>query len=77
MKNRIFLKFERRSEIVEVGGVAVLIEEGETMEDAIERAKEGDFVEFLTTDRAYLNSDWSFGPFDPEEEDSDTDSPAA
>ena len=68
---QVFLKFERRAEVLEVGGVSVIIQEDEGEEEAIKRAMDGEVVDIITTDRDYVNESWHFGPFDAEGDEND------
>ena len=70
-KEKIYLKFERRAEVLEVGGCSVYVDEGDTWEDIIDKAEAGELAEFQITDRAYVNEQVSFGPFDEDDDDDD------
>jgi len=70
---RLYLKFIRKAEILEVGGVGIDLEENATWEDAVEKAKSGQFAEFVVYDRTYLDEDWEFGEFDDPDDDGDDD----
>lgn len=60
----VYLKWTRKAEVTEVGGLAVEVEAGDTYEDIFEKAKSGKWANFRTLEREYGDSEWTFGPFD-------------
>lgn len=75
----VYLKWTRKAEVTEVGGLAVEAYPDDTYEDIFERAKAGDWVNFRTLERDYGDSEWTFGPFDDPvtKEPNNDDKPAA
>lgn len=65
----VYIKWTRKAEVTEVGGLAVEAEPGDTYEDIFEKCKRGDWVNFRTLEREYGNSEWTFGPFDHEDDE--------
>lgn len=71
----VFMKWTRKAQVTEVGGLAVRAEPGDTYEDLFNKAKDGQWVNFRVLEREYGDSEWTFGPFDPEETRNDNDDP--
>jgi hypothetical protein len=63
----MYIKFTRKSQVVEVGSVGIEVEPDDTWEDIAEKAYDEEFAEFLVTDREYINHEWKFSEFDEDE----------
>lgn len=61
---QVNLKFTRNSTVIENGGVTVEVEDGASLEDALEKAHNGLFKQFLVTERTYYEQDWTFEPIE-------------
>lgn len=59
---RIHLKFTKRAEILEEGGLSIEHDDPTDWAGIVQKASEKRFAEYLVSRRDYITEDWAFEP---------------